>query len=275
MDFKENIQHGTKEFPLMVYTGGFAPYHWHSEYEIVYIKKGQILYHTENTIIPVSQGEALICASGVLHAVMLDEKEAAEYDVVVFDLNFILKDIDICNQFFTGEYIINSKFSSLNKEEADITDSIKEIFHSFYKKEFGYELELKMLLTKIFSCIFKYGFYTYTPASSLERAMKQSLMTVIHHIHTYYHQKITLQSLADLVGYSISHFGRFFKTSMGQTPSEYIISYRLYKSCELLRGSNKSVLETAMECGFSNVNYYIKIFKEKYGYTPYQYRLRG
>lgn len=273
IEFLESIRHGSEAFPVMVYyNGGFTPHHWHPEYELIYMLSGNATYYINTDIVSLSEGDCCICKGGQLHSMILNDGEQVQFHAIVFDLKFILKDIDICNQFFSGEYLINCKFSAFNKKEKTITDSIKEICEVFQAKRLGYELEVKMLLIKIFADILKYGFYSQVTEVSQESKMQKTLMRVIHYIQTFYQEKISLETLADLTGYSVSHFGRFFKESIGQTPAEYIISYRLYKACELLRSSDKSVLEIALDCGFFNVTYFIKTFKKKYGCTPYKYK---
>lgn len=274
-DFREKAKHGNEAFPVALYNcGSFAPYHWHPEYELIYVTSGSVTYHIDTNILALSESDCCICKGGQLHSVMFNDSEDTSSYAIIFDLKFMLNDIDICNQFFLGEYLINYKFSADNEKEKIITDTVKEICEVLKRKNFGYELEAKMLFLKVFADIFKFGLYKQTVGISQEGKVQKTLMSVIQHIHTFYYEKISIQSLAQLTGYSISHFGRLFKASIGKTPDEYIISYRLYKACELLCNSYKSVLEIALECGFSNVNYFIKTFKKKYGYTPYQYKLK-
>jgi AraC-like DNA-binding protein len=274
-NFREKFEHGSEAFPVALYDcGNFAPYHWHPEYEFIYMLSGSATYHIDTNIITLSEGDCSICKGGQLHSIMFKNKEATSAYALVFDLKFLLKDIDICNNFFSEEYLINCKFSACDEKEKLIGDTVKEICEVLTCKSFGYELEVKMLLTKVFVGIFKYRLYRQSSEITEESKIEKILMGTIQHIHTFYYEKISIQSLAKSTGYSLSHFGRLFKASIGKTPDEYIISYRLYKSCELLCNSDKSVLEIALECGFSNVAYFIKTFKKKYGCTPYQYKLR-
>lgn len=273
-DFREKIKHGTEAFPIMLYNcGSFAPYHWHPEYEFIYMLSGSATYHMGTNIITLSEGDCCICKGGLLHSIMFHDRLTTSAYAIVFDVSFILNTIDSCNQFFSGEYVINSKFSTNNEKEKNITNTVKEICDVLKNKSFGYELEVKMLLIKVFSDVFKYGLYKQKLEISQEGNIHTTLMSAIQHIHTYYYEKIPIQSLAALTGYSVSHFGRLFKASIGKTPDEYIIRYRLYKACESLRNGDKSVLEIALDCGFSNVSYFIKTFKKKYGCTPHQYSI--
>ncbi|MCU0289972.1 MAG: helix-turn-helix transcriptional regulator, partial [Acidobacteria bacterium] len=58
----------------------------------------------------------------------------------------------------------------------------------------------------------------------------------------------------------------------GETPTDFIRSYRLKRGAELLKATNKSVLEVALDAGFSSSSYFIKCFKEKFHQSPSEYQ---
>ncbi len=58
----------------------------------------------------------------------------------------------------------------------------------------------------------------------------------------------------------------------GETPTDFIRSYRLKQGAELLKKSKMSVLEVALEVGFSSANYFTKCFKNKFNQLPSEYR---
>ena len=53
---------------------------------------------------------------------------------------------------------------------------------------------------------------------------------------------------------------------------KYMIQYRIEQACEMLRDTTKTVLEISLDCGFENVSYFIRKFKELKGCTPQKYR---
>ncbi|WP_369412890.1 helix-turn-helix transcriptional regulator [Oceanobacillus alkalisoli] len=65
---------------------------------------------------------------------------------------------------------------------------------------------------------------------------------------------------------------RVFKRHVGRTPFNYILDYRLERSINLLIGTRSTITEIALECGFSNVSYFIEKFKEAFHMTPRKYR---
>lgn len=97
----------------------------------------------------------------------------------------------------------------------------------------------------------------------------------MEYIHTHFSEQITLDLLCDIAHYSKSYIIRFFKKHTGQTPAEYIISYRVERAKEMLLENHRNVLDISFECGFSSVSYFIKIFKKYTGTTPHKYLLNN
>lgn len=63
-----------------------------------------------------------------------------------------------------------------------------------------------------------------------------------------------------------------FKKHHLKSPIEYLISFRLNKSMELLQSTSLSISEIASRTGFGSVSYYIEKFRKQMGITPSQYR---
>lgn len=62
---------------------------------------------------------------------------------------------------------------------------------------------------------------------------------------------------------------------INQTLLEYVLEYRLNTAKQLLDDTKMSITDISYHCGFSSNAYFGKIFREKYGMTPLQYRNRN
>ena len=82
-----------------------------------------------------------------------------------------------------------------------------------------------------------------------------------------------LMRMAQKMGISERQLQRKLRSLTGHTPSEYVRSFRLSKSLELLLAGN-SVRDTAQAVGFSSQAYFASCFKAEYGRTPTQYQQR-
>lgn len=87
-----------------------------------------------------------------------------------------------------------------------------------------------------------------------------------------YHRDIGMDDAAKETNLSYHYFSKFFKDSMGKSFVEYLTELRVEKSRELLRETNDSIKEICYKIGYSDPNYYCKIFKKVTGMTPTEFR---
>ena len=95
-------------------------------------------------------------------------------------------------------------------------------------------------------------------------------------VSNYYNTDLNLDEVADAVGLSKYHLCREFNHLYGISPGKYLANLRLQKSCALLLQSRQhTIAEIASMVGFSNDNYFCKVFRKAFGTTPTQYRLQN
>jgi AraC-like DNA-binding protein len=87
------------------------------------------------------------------------------------------------------------------------------------------------------------------------------------------HVAISIRELADAVGVTPQHFCRLFKSATRQRPFEYINSYRVARSKDLMvQNPGLPVSEVARLCGYESLNYYCSVFRRLEGVSPGHYR---
>jgi AraC-like DNA-binding protein len=91
-------------------------------------------------------------------------------------------------------------------------------------------------------------------------------------IHSGYPQKLTIDYLAGCTHMSKYHFLRVFRSCTGQTPYEYLLSYRISESKKLLRNGDLPVSEVSYLCGFPDTSNFIRCFRRACGTTPNLFR---
>jgi len=92
------------------------------------------------------------------------------------------------------------------------------------------------------------------------------------YLHTHYAELVSRENVAHYVGVSESYLTRCFHQETGVTPMVYLNSYRVNKAKELLTEGEKSVTEVAMAVGFSDSNYFGRVFRREVGVSPGAYR---
>ena len=98
------------------------------------------------------------------------------------------------------------------------------------------------------------------------------LSGVVEYINNHFTKDIKLEDLAKILGLSISQLNRKFKSTLGETPIQYLLKVRINKASDRLVQSNDTVSEIAYDCGFNNRTYFNKQFKKYTGQTPSDYR---
>ena len=80
--------------------------------------------------------------------------------------------------------------------------------------------------------------------------------------------------MAQLLDMSPFHFSRLFKQSIGMTPHQYLSQQRVERAKQLLKKTDRLIIDIALECGFSSHSHLSKQFRQITGITPKAYRLK-
>lgn len=92
-------------------------------------------------------------------------------------------------------------------------------------------------------------------------------------INDNYARKITVDDIAEAVGgISAFHFAHSFRATLGQSPHQYILDYKLHQARQLLTGTDEDIAEIAYAVGFSSQAHMTETFSRRLGATPGQVR---
>ena len=92
------------------------------------------------------------------------------------------------------------------------------------------------------------------------------------YINNHYQEPLTLDDVAEFAGFSRFYFSRSFKKQTGFSFKDYLCEKRLQAAMDMLIRSNRPIQEVAAESGFGSVATFNRVFREKKGCTPTQYR---
>lgn len=95
---------------------------------------------------------------------------------------------------------------------------------------------------------------------------------VANYIILHPQEKYDPQKMAKMAGLSKQRFSSLFKANMGKSPMQYVREIRLTTAARALLVTNDNVTDIAYQCGYEDTNYFIREFKEAFGFTPNQYR---
>ena len=95
---------------------------------------------------------------------------------------------------------------------------------------------------------------------------------VVDHINRHYAEPIGMADLAKVASLSISQFERRFRIVFEQTPSRFLIRYRLTRASQILMHSDNTVSQIAQDVGFYDHSHFTREFQKLFGMAPGRYR---
>lgn len=95
---------------------------------------------------------------------------------------------------------------------------------------------------------------------------------VMSWIEAHYHEKISMDQLAEALHLSNNYISRIFREETGGSISDYITARRIKQACRLLETTDLSVGMIADAIGYDNPSYFIHLFRKVMGVTPLKYR---
>ena len=279
---KEKAPHGDVFFPFQYHlthlntTSPEVSIHWHPEMELSMITSGQAHYSIDFQDYKVSEGDIICIQPNLLHSVKIRPKEPLTSDSFVFHLNLLGNSpADICTRrYFTPITEGTLKLPQIISKENPMYSELKKHFELLTdccrQKATGYELEIKALLFHLLCMIISSPqTHRTTPDNTHSERMKR----IFNYLHDHYSEDISVEDAASLCGITPSHFMHYFKEKSGTTFTQYLNQYRLNQSAFRLRQGIPAA-EAAFACGFNNLPYFYKRFREYYRMTPREFQLR-
>ena len=220
-------------------------------------------YHPQK----IKSGEALLISPHQDHT--LDWQQKGEITLFYLHPNFIA---DAVNISIEKQHLVIERSFKVVKDS--IIKEIGFIFRNLCTLGFDNErLYLENLATLLAVHLFKnylqkdFKFSRFYPELSVSK-----FDLIAEYIEANLSEKITLSDLAKVVNFGKFYFCHSFKNYTNMTPYDYVLQSRVKRAQKLLRSSNLSISDVALECGFGNQSHLAKHFRKKLGTTPMNYR---
>lgn len=95
---------------------------------------------------------------------------------------------------------------------------------------------------------------------------------IVQFVEKNYHHKISLEDVGELVGMSASSVSRFFKQRTRHNFWDYLNGFRIDRAAQMMIETKHTISEISYACGFNNISNFNRVFRERIGTTPSDYR---
>lgn len=280
---KELKQHGNEQFPFLVsyqklseYESGFFMWHWHPEIEITYVQKGTMCYKVNHMVYHLKEGDIVFNNSGALHSGTMENQKDCAYIPVTFDSRLIYGFFQsTVNSKYVDPVIQDSMLPAICIDQSEpwhkpFREYLLRIIDLDEKKPDFYELDITICLQSMWRLLLEH--ITYEPQASRENSLEYDrIKKILSYIEENYQNKITLNDIAGHIHLCESECTRLFKRHMNTTLFAFLQEYRIERSLEFLQ-DDQPVSAVADKAGFSDPNYYSKVFAKIKGCSPREYR---
>jgi len=255
------------------------PLHRHNYVEIIYMCSGQT-EHMINGELPLilGAGELLFLNQHVSHAI----KRAELYDIAI---NFIVMPqffdfvLDIIgSDHILGQFLLNClrqssgyadflhfKVAEVKRVQNQMENLVIGMFEPDMSSRLINQVSMSLLFLLLLGHIDRMN--TAGPGRSSHALVLGALQSIQDH-----YQNVTLSAIAERHGVSLAYVSRLVKEATGKSFKELLMEKRLGKAEQLLINTALSTADIITAVGYENTSYFYRIFRERYGLSPKQYR---
>lgn len=261
------------QFPVHIHKCvTFDPYdgcslHWHEQMEFYYVEKGGIR-------LSVGGEEQWVYAGDIVFINWCEPHHSIEFlyhtvhYILQIDLSLLCSSPqDIIDEQYANELIVHgNQFQRFLTSDTALSTLFQEIIEENHTQCPGYEMAIKADFLKIFCQIFRRYYSAPATNHSRDYGMRYTRNILIYISHHYAEDHI-LDTLSQKIGLSKDHLNRVFHSNTGCSISHYIKQFRCRKAMALI-AEGVSVTQASMEVGYSDYNYFSRIFRQVNNLSP-------
>jgi len=243
-----------------------------TEHTLVFVTKGAKLLHFGEKTIKAESGKIILLKKGIYVMAEYIEDSLNFEALLIFLTNKTIQDTLASNSstnVMPNETVSFLIFNS-NQHLEDYITLFSKYFNTYRLRNFQLlQLKQKELLLLLICTNTSNKLHAF-----LNTLSKNHPENIEYIVNEYLLQPLTINDYANLSNRSLTSFKRDFKKIFNTTPRQWINRKRLEQAYLLLNNTSYRINEISDSCGFENPSYFIKLFKEHYGYTPQALRTK-
>jgi AraC-like DNA-binding protein len=237
-----------------------------TEHTLIFVLRGHKYLHIEEQTHTAETGQLVLLKRGI-YALSEFVPDGLDYEalLIFFTDDFVKKFLHTHQLSVTGGAAATAH---LVIPVNDLLNAFKNQFMEYFGRTMnGLESILQLKLQELMLLLLG-GPQGLQVLSFLQGIAYGKPLDIDFIVRRHLLQPLSLEELAKLSGRSLASFKRDFQQQYNCAPKKWINEQRLEHARMLLQHSGKNVTEVALECGFENIPHFIKIFKQKFGFTP-------
>jgi AraC-like DNA-binding protein len=252
--------------------------HSHDFCELVIVTHGSAMHMLEGNAFPVTAGDVFLLQGRQSHY-FYDRKNLDLINIMYDPEKIALPENELrrmpgyCAMFmleptFRRQHRFASRLH-LKRVPLAHTEQLAEVMEQESDTQSpGYEVALRAKLLDLMVYLSR----AYTNTDSTEANALLRVGNVIGALENDFSKDWKLDELLTIAHMSRSNLMRIFRKATSQTPIEYLVRLRIQRAMELLRNTDLTITEVAMEVGFNDSNYFTRQFRRALGETPRSFR---
>lgn len=251
------------------------------DHELLYVQTGDIEVYVNGKSYHATSGTLVIFGAGVPHRIKVLKGEAANFLGIHFDYfdeHEVTRDEDIivsetnpgperfCAEPRIEELAAPSELP-IRIPSAALVAAMEKVIEEFTQRQAGYEAVVRGHMLQIVVMLLRAPLARAAATTHLAK-----LEELREWIGQHYGGDCSNTALAARANWNEDHLAKLFKAAFGVTPNKYVQSIRLREAKRLLRESALSVEDIAVETGYADLHYFSRLFSQKEGLSPREYR---
>jgi AraC-like DNA-binding protein len=250
------------------------PYwHFHPEYEIVYISNGSGKRHIGDHLSYFEDGDLILLGPNLPHFGFSGENYAPHTEIVVqMQEDFLGKEFMNKPEMMAIKQLFDRSRQGISFKGDTRRNLGQRIEGLVQLDHFNRLLELLSILQELarseeYELFNAIGFALEVSTKDQER-----IHTVYDYVATSFQEEVKLDEAAKLVSMTVPAFCRYFKKLTHKTFSQFVNEYRVNHACRLLADEDMSIALISLESGFNNLSHFNRQFKSITNLNPRDYR---
>lgn len=249
------------------------PPHWHTPFEVIMpVKNGYTVVVGEQHY-ELREGDILLICPGIVHE--LFAPESGERIIFQPSLSQIqIRELDLLISLLRPAVLITKEeFPDFHPVAQKLMLEIKE---EYFLCEPYYETAIYSRFMRILVDIGRLHGALKHPVSDASNSRQKDYLDkflyITNYINEHFAEDLSLEQVADLAGFSKYHFTRLFKQYTDTSFYKYLNQKRIDYAKTLLLDPDLPVIDVALQCGFSSLSAFLRMFKQLNKCTPTEFR---